>query len=72
MRCCNARPFQAPLCLAALVAARLNHCRNRLKAVLDPVGHLLRQHADTLVRDRVLVFEPHVLRDVFDRQEDLE
>ena len=34
------------------VAARLNHCRNRLKAVLDPVGHFLHQHADTLVRDR--------------------
>jgi hypothetical protein len=64
-------PFRRRFALAALVAARLNHCRNRLKAVLDPVGQLLHQHADTLVRDHVLAFEPRALRGVFDRQEDL-
>ena len=42
-----------------------------LQAVLDPVGQLLQQHADTLVRDRVLALKPHALGDVFDRQEDL-
>jgi hypothetical protein len=31
----------------------------------------LQQHADTLVRGRVLALKPRALGDVFDRQEDL-
>ena len=66
-------PFKRRFALAALVAPRFNndHCRDRLQAVLDPVGQLLHQHADTLMRDRVLALQPHALGDVFDRQEDL-
>ena len=46
-------------------------CSDKLQAVLDPVCQLLQQHADTLVRGRVLALKPRGLGDVFDRQEDL-
>jgi hypothetical protein len=35
------------------------------------VRQLLQQHADTLVRGRVLALKPRALGNVFDRQEDL-
>ena len=62
-------PFKRRFALAALVAPRFNadHCRDYLQAVLDPVGQLLQQHADTLASDRVLALKPHALGDVFDR-----
>ena len=61
------------LALAALVAPRFNadHCGDNLQAVLDPVGQLLQQQADTLAGNRVLALKPHALGDVLDRQEDL-
>src|ERR1700675_2716800 len=66
-------PLKSRFALAARVGPRFDHdhCSDKLQAILDPVCQLLQQHADTLVRGRMLTLKPCTLGDVFDRQEDL-